>query len=353
LQDSFCFFKQYKTNIMKICKNFLKYIKSRPLSLILTAFIITMVLWAIYTYIVNCFYKHNCIPYAEQMGFYGDSFGGINAIFSVLAFFGVLITISLQERGLKIQLNGLKNQWKHIKAQELNIKKQQFDTTFFNMCNLLQQIVTDLRYEDFEGNKIQGRYIFYYLFNTARFDYKGKQYRGMEDYLKRHGRTDFEIQELTMNFDHYFRYLYRILKYIDKNDFFSDDKKYEYAGTLRGMLSRSELLWIFYNGLTENGEKLKPLLEKYSMLKNIRKESLALSINNNHGCNIKEINEKKDYYFYLTDDKKKSKNTDKYYIGAFVSKNDYTGFDIEKKNFKNIIKNNCTNCKNKNRCKLN
>lgn len=44
----------------------------------------------------------------------------------------------------------------------------------------------------------------------------------------------------------------------------------------RAQLSEFELVLIFYNGLSQIGcEKLKPLLEKYSILKNIRKHDLA------------------------------------------------------------------------------
>ena len=42
-----------------------------------------------------------------------------------------------------------------------------------------------------------------------------------------------------------------------------------------------ELVWIYYNGLSEYGEeKLKPLLERYAMLKNLRSELLS---SNNEG----------------------------------------------------------------------
>ena len=49
---------------------------------------------------------------------------------------------------------------------------------------------------------------------------------------------------------------------------------------LRAQLSRYELVWLYYNGLSDNGnEKMKPLMEKYAMLKNLRKE---LIVDTNH-----------------------------------------------------------------------
>lgn len=75
--------------------------------------------------------------------------------------------------------------------------------------------------------------------------------------------------------DHYFRHLYRIIKYIDKADSFliSDDKKYEYTSIVRATLSQYELLLLFYNGFSH--PKFKVLIEKYALVNNIRLELMA------------------------------------------------------------------------------
>ena len=78
-------------------------------------------------------------------------------------------------------------------------------------------------------------------------------------------------------FDHYFRFLYRILKFVQTSPLVTDfEEEYEYTCMLRAMLSRYELVWLYYNGLSDYGnEKLKPLIERYAMLKNLREELLA------------------------------------------------------------------------------
>lgn len=44
----------------------------------------------------------------------------------------------------------------------------------------------------------------------------------------------------------------------------------------RALLSRYELVWLYYNGLSVYGEeKLKPLIERYAMLKNLREDKLV------------------------------------------------------------------------------
>ena len=77
--------------------------------------------------------------------------------------------------------------------------------------------------------------------------------------------------------DHYFRHLYRVIKYIDESKVVAEDKqKYEYTCIVRASLSQYELIMLFYNCLSSNGvEKFKPLIEKYAIFNNIREDLLA------------------------------------------------------------------------------
>lgn len=66
------------------------------------------------------------------------------------------------------------------------------------------------------------------------------------------------------------------MKYVDESKLITDfDEKYEYTAMLRAMLSRYELVWLYYNGLSYGAQKLKPLIERYSMLNNLRPELLV------------------------------------------------------------------------------
>lgn len=128
-------------------------------------------------------------------------------------------------------------------------------------------------------------------------------------------------------YDHYFRHLYRIMTFIDESTFLDKDSKYideryRYASILRATLSPYELVFLFYNGLSYNGNiKFKDLIEKYSLLNNLRPE---LTANSNNEKVEKEgkyefenkIFDKKhnDYERFQTD--VKGYKT-KYYISAF------------------------------------
>lgn len=78
----------------------------------------------------------------------------------------------------------------------------------------------------------------------------------------------------------YFRTLYQAVCYVDKQDFLSDEEKYEYVKMLRGQLSNEEEKVLFFNSLSdlgmdweysEAGQKHK-LITHYGMIKNVSED---------------------------------------------------------------------------------
>lgn len=219
-----------------------------------------------------------------RTGQFGDSAGMINALFSALAFFAVLWTLIIQKDDSK--------------EQRKKEKKEMFESTFFQMMSLQQEIVKDLsiRYTtrritiihtDQGGVEDQtreveittdGRDTFQYAYLELKLPNDNTTYTGMKHILNDKGKEIYEYIPLPTHFDHYFRHLYSVVKFIDKTDLLSDDfeMKYQYASMVRAQLSRFELIWIFYNCLSPVGfKKFKPLIERYALLKNIRPEFLA------------------------------------------------------------------------------
>jgi hypothetical protein len=89
--------------------------------------------------------------------------------------------------------------------------------------------------------------------------------------------------ELSTDFGHYFRNVYRIIKMVDEKKFSEDFRedfkvKYAYTSIVRAQLSDDEIVWLFFNCLSNKGsEKFKPLLEKYSILKIINEDDETYS----------------------------------------------------------------------------
>lgn len=100
-------------------------------------------------------------PWGER-GTFGDMFGSINALFSGLAFAGLIFTVLLQRQELQLQRHELKLQREEIiesrkelagqrmqlEAQSLTFARQSFESTFFSlmkhMRGLKDQFRTDL-----------------------------------------------------------------------------------------------------------------------------------------------------------------------------------------------------------------
>lgn len=289
---------------------------------------------------------------------FGDSFGAVNALISALAFAGMIVAFILQRYELRLQRKELEAQRKEFETQNSTLKLQRFENTFFNMMELQQQIVNDLNATIYIKEWIEedapdptkgmirkqvtheytyrGRNLFLHAFNQTEHqietNIKGKYatVEGMRSVLQAKGLAWYDEYHTASYFDHYFRHFYRILKFVKQNsDWLTFDEQYKYTSMLRGTLSRYELVWLYYNGLSENGyEKLKPLMEEYSMLKSLRPELLTLNKDNYEEVlrTIGSVDKLKandfsgtDYEFYLTAEKD---NESKYYIGAFYNKDE-------------------------------
>jgi len=231
---------------------------------------------------------------------FGDSFGAVNALISAFAFAGMIVAFILKRYELKLQRKELKAQRKEFEQQNSTLALQRFENTFFNMMELQQQIVNDLSISDYDkvwtqeladtgmngheeivNTSYTGRQFISYVFHHTESDIKTRkiQHLGLSVELARGGLKSYENSSYRSLLDHYFRHLYTILKFINESqDIPTFKDKYRYATFLRSTLSRYELVLLYYNGLSSVGnEKLKPLIEKYCMLKNLDQNLLILS----------------------------------------------------------------------------
>ena len=225
----------------------------------------------------------------------GDTAGLANGIFSALAFAGVVFAIFLQRKELELQRNELTLTRSEFTTQNETLQQQRFENTFFNMLQLQQQItdnltasfVDDLKISgvdlDYKPNRIveiKGREVFFKSFETAKHrSTSGQWYDGMRNLMQVEGFKEYEESYTPSYFDHYFRHLYRIFKFVAESPLIKDCQRYEYASLVRAQLSRYELIWLYYNGLSCYGrEKFKPLIETFAILKNIREDLLIENI---------------------------------------------------------------------------
>lgn len=264
---------------------------------IITAVIVTIVIIGLWTL---TYFLLKDLSEGDR-GTFGDMFGSVNALFSGLALAGIILTILLQRKELKLQREELRETRTEFETQNETLKLQRFENTFFNILNLHHQIVSaiDYRYykskekergffqrsvmtttpEEKEAVTITGRDVFRHRYNLMLPKLKEHPDKYEEIYLEHY-------EAAQTDFGHYFRNLYRMMKLVDQTDFFYDSKKvtedeifkikYRYTSIIRSQISDYELLWIFYNCLSENGiDKFKPFIERYSFFKNIPSNLIA------------------------------------------------------------------------------
>ena len=241
------------------------------------------------------------LPYDEnERGTFGDQFGAVNALFSGLAFAGLIYTIILQRHDLKLQRRDLRLQREELaltrkemeeqtaefEKQNETLKIQRFENTFFNMMSQFQEVVNNLTvmvttssgiYESKGRDVFQAQFEKTMVYVDLKNEAKNKAgFRGMKDALEKYNLDGYLYSDTPTCFDHYFRLLYRILKFVKTTSLVTTyEEEYEYTAMLRAVLSRYELVWLFYNGLTYGEDKLKPLIERYAMLSNLRTDMLA------------------------------------------------------------------------------
>ncbi|MCT7358599.1 putative phage abortive infection protein [Thalassolituus pacificus] len=209
----------------------------------------------------------------SQAGSFGDAFGVLTSLFSALAFGGLMITIWQQQQEIDINRQ--------------DSKIQHFENVLFKMMEMLNEMVSDFDVQRINKVHISGgdsnneyvvlssgRDCFYYWYTKLK-----KSHDQVITTSNRTRRKNRKPIELVNNFygefwkgwskdlGHYFRFLYRIMRYIDDSDM--EDKK-KYTNILRAQFSDYSLVLLFYNCLHSNGvEKFKPLCEKYEIFNNL------------------------------------------------------------------------------------
>lgn len=323
------------------------------------------ILGAIATHIWAHYFFNGINEGDNAKALFGDSFGAVNALISAFAFAGMIVAFVLQKYELKLQRKELKAQRKEFEQQNKTLALQRFENTFFNMMELQQKIVSDLSIKDYdkiwtreEGDNgmktheelvdvsCSGRQFISYIFRHYVFDSKSgnRVAIGLSSSLTKGGIAAYDESSYRSLLDHYFRHLYTILKFINGSDdipSFAD--KYKYASFLRATLSRYELVLLYYNGLSSVGnQKLKPLLERYCMLKNLDADLLVLSYDSFEMTGVATPNEAYefltqngfsggDYELLLTE---KENDPQRYHIKAFY--NTAEGFEKAKSIIKRV-----------------
>jgi len=227
-------------------------------------------------------------------GTFGDMFGFSGAVFTSLAFAGIIYAALLQRNEHKHQKEETKRIRQDSNEQGYALKIQKFETTFFNMMRLQNEIVKDMSYKKLEGRSVfnEAQKDLFCLLSRENF-IKLKDFSPLEHEAIRIVPTDWTTarnlfvskyftgyyNHFSSNFNHYFRNLYHIFKFIYFSDLELSQKNF-YASICRAQLSQNELFAIAFNILIEDYglPKFTYLVKEFNILKNFERSSITPEI---------------------------------------------------------------------------
>jgi len=189
------------------------------------------------------------------------------------------------------------------------IRQQQFETTFFNMLNVLTDIKrsTYLKIEkkDLTIYEISGQEFFDHALKELKNEFrryyesiidenpvkvivnKIKANKPISDTERNIVRDELNLvyhkfyENFHSNLGHYFRYTFNLIKFAINNRGLEKDEK-KYIDLIQAQLTNDELSLIFYNAYSDNGlnnsreYKFHEWLDGYNFFENIDSRSLLL-----------------------------------------------------------------------------
>lgn len=214
-------------------------------------------------------FAYKNVETAKALGPWSDFFGGfLNPILTFVTFIGVLITIALQKIELNLTRHEMSRSADALETQIEAIKKQNFEATFFQMLTLHNAIVNSIDLVSSEGRRREGRDCFRVFYTRLTKIYRKKQAvnatsQSDEVILDKSYEQFWTITQLELG--HYFRYLFNIIRFVDETPHADS----YYIKLIRAQLSDQELLLLFYNCLSPQGQKFRLYAEKYALFDNM------------------------------------------------------------------------------------
>ena len=213
-----------------------------------------------------------------RLGMFGDVFGGVNALFTALAFAGVIWTAVLQRKELQAQREELQQTREVLREQSDALSQQAFDSIFFELLRLCRETSEKIM------AKVDGKFTGH-SGELALMDLDARLYdevavRSSSWYEKEIQLIKQEIETLYSDqiykpneqwLGPYFRSLYHLFKLIDRRRDISEEKKVEYANIARAHLSKEALFLLAINVCTARGQEFRPLVERYGLLKHMER----------------------------------------------------------------------------------
>ncbi|TAJ52577.1 MAG: hypothetical protein EPN60_02665 [Nevskiaceae bacterium] len=202
----------------------------------------------------------------DTWGQFGDYVGGLlNPIFGFISVIALLSTLLIQVRELRLSTRELRNSSDALKSQHAVMARQNFESTFFQLLRLHNDIVLSIDLRQSGTTTVAGRDCFN-QFTKVLYANMNK-HGALTDASKLEVAYEEFYRRYESDLGHYFRLLYNLVKFVHHSDV--ENKKF-YTNLVRAQLSSGELNVLFVNCLSSKGrDRFKPLVETYALLKTL------------------------------------------------------------------------------------
>jgi hypothetical protein len=131
----------------------------------------------------------------------GQLYGWVGALFSGLAFIGVIGAIILQREELQLQRQELgqtreelRGQKEQLEAQNNTFRQQTFENTFFQLLRLHHEIVHGLKVRRPHDIPAEGRECLLFFFDTLQYRYNQRPSREGSDTRIKNASVEFLVE---------------------------------------------------------------------------------------------------------------------------------------------------------------
>lgn len=230
---------------------------------------------------VGNFYDHPVSNDSGDWGTFGDFMGGIlNPTLAFCSFLALLKTIRIQSKELNNSTLELAKSSQALEDQSNSLIIQNFENTFFNMINLHNEIINNIKIEgslsteelvhnmDSQTRIIKPTFIKKEAIKVILNNLNDFSYRDEHKYRKFNKVYDLFHDKYQNIVGHYFGNIYQILKFISTNKYINDKKKY--SDLFRAQFSSNELELLFYHCTGSIGsKKFKHYLKEFGFLEHL------------------------------------------------------------------------------------
>ena len=194
-----------------------------------------------------------------------------------VAFLGQQLQILHQKEDLRLTREAFKQQQAEMELQTEEFENQRFDATFFALLGAHLDLVKSSEIDTGKGPKA-GAEAFRLLLERISERYREARAKDPAtpslDVARRIYLEEFWNYEGVLG--PYFHSLYHILKFVDDRQLPVEraDERRRYTNFVRARLSFSELIILFYGGLSEQGAGMRSLIERHALLKHLAPDRL-------------------------------------------------------------------------------